>query len=283
MAAAKGSKGESAGLLAGRRQQLIAEEVRRRGGVRVSELTELLAVSDMTIRRDLDILASAGVLEKVHGGATTRGVPSTDEPGFEAKSHRQLEEKEAIAKKAAALVEAGQAIALTAGTTNWRLAHHLVQTPNLTVVTNSIEVANVLHRDGRSDLTVVLTGGVRTPSDALVGPVALGALRSLHVDALFMGVHGMSAEAGFTTPNLLEGETDQALIESARRVIVVADHTKWGVRGLSRIADLSVADTIVSDTGLSPEARAAVKEQGIELLLASVRPPRRLALTDDAG
>jgi DeoR/GlpR family transcriptional regulator of sugar metabolism len=217
----------------------------------------------------------------VHGGATARGAPSTDEPGFETKSHRQLDEKEAIAKTASALVEPGQAVAFTAGTTNWRLVHHLVNVPDLTVVTNSIQVANVLHRDGRADLTVVLTGGVRTPSDALVGPVAVTALRSLHVDLLFMGVHGMALDAGFTTPNLLEAETDQALIASARRVVVVADHTKWGVRGLSKIAELSAADTIVSDSGLSPQARAAIKEAGVELILASARPSRRVVVAPD--
>ena len=92
---------EGAGLLAGQRQQRIADEVRRRGAMRVSELTEMLAVSDMTIRRDLDVLAGAGLLAKVHGGATALGLASTDEPGFEAKSHRQLEEKEAIARRAA--------------------------------------------------------------------------------------------------------------------------------------------------------------------------------------
>src|SRR5918911_2689903 len=127
-----------AAMLAGQRQRLILEEVRRRGAVRVSELTELLAVSDMTIRRDLDVLASSGLVDKVHGGATVPGRPSTDEPGFEAKSHRQLEEKEAIARAAAKLVKPRDAVALTAGTTTWRLAHPLHGVPDLTVVTNSI-------------------------------------------------------------------------------------------------------------------------------------------------
>jgi DeoR/GlpR family transcriptional regulator of sugar metabolism len=274
--------GEQGTLLADQRRALIADEVRRRGAVRVSELTERLAVSDMTIRRDLDVLASAGVLEKVHGGATALGVRSTDEPGFEAKSHRQLDEKEAIARQAALLVSPGQAIALTAGTTNWRLAHHLVQIPDLTVVTNSIPVANVLHRVGRTDLTVVLTGGVRTPSDALVGPVAVTTIRSLHVDLLFMGVHGMSLEAGYTTPNLLEAETNQVLVQASRRLVVVADHTKWGVRGLSRIAGLGDADTVVSDAGLPREARAAIEEQGVQLVLAGGRAnqPRGVTLAD---
>jgi DeoR/GlpR family transcriptional regulator of sugar metabolism len=258
-------------MLAEQRQMLIVEEIRRRGAVRVSELTELLEVSDMTIRRDLDVLAASGLVEKVHGGATARGRLSTDEPGFEAKSHRQLREKEAIAQAAAKLVEPGQAIGLTAGTTTWRFAHHLRGVPELTVVTNSIQVANVLHREGRPDLTVVLTGGVRTPSDALVGPVAMTTLRSLHVDLLFMGVHGMAEDAGFSTPNLLEAETNQALIASAERIVVVADHTKWGVRGLSRIAPLDAAHALVSDTGLGADAQTILTEHIERVIVAPVQ------------
>jgi DeoR/GlpR family transcriptional regulator of sugar metabolism len=258
-------------MLAGRRQQLIADEIRRHGAVRVSELTALLGVSDMTIRRDLDVLAASGLVEKVHGGATALDRLSADEPGFEAKSHRQLDEKEAIARAAAELIEPGQAIGLTAGTTTWRLAHHITSVPDLTVVTNSIQVADVLHREQRPDLTVVLTGGVRTPSEALVGPIAVSTVRSLHIDVLFMGVHGMTDDAGFTTPNLLEAETDQALISSAERVVVAADHTKWGVRGLSRIARLDQAHVLVSDTGLGRDARTLLAEYIDQLVLVPGR------------
>ena len=266
-------------MLAGQRQLLILEEVRRRGAGRVAELTELREVSDMTIRRDLDVLAAAGLVDKVHGGATAPGRLSTDEPGFEAKSHRQLEEKDAIARAAAELVEPGQAIGLTAGTTTWRLAHHILDVPDLTVVTNSIQAANVLHRERRPDLTVILTGGVRTPSDALVGPVAVTTLRSLHVDVLFMGVHGMTADAGFTTPNLLEAETDQAFVASAERVVVTADHTKWGVRGLSRIARLDEVHALVTDTGLPGDAKTVLEEHVDQLLLVGNRGRRRSRAT----
>ena len=100
-------------MLAAQRQKLIVDEIRREGGVRVERADRLLAVSEMTIRRDLDVLAAAGLLEKVHGGATLRGGLSAEEPGFEAKSHRQLNEKEAIARAAARLVEPGQSIGLT--------------------------------------------------------------------------------------------------------------------------------------------------------------------------
>jgi DeoR/GlpR family transcriptional regulator of sugar metabolism len=255
-------------VLAVQRHKLIVDELRRQGAVRVSELTRLLEVSEMTIRRDLDTLAAAGLLEKVHGGATVRGGLSADEPGFEAKSERQLREKEAIARAAARLVEPGQSIGLTAGTTTWRLAHHLARLADLTVVTNSIQVANVFHREPRPDLTVVLTGGVRTPSDALVGPIALNAIRSLHLDVLFMGVHGASEDAGLTTPNLLEAETDRALVEASARRVVVADHTKWGIRGLSRIATLEEVAVFVTDQGLDANARAKIGEHVDRVVVA---------------
>jgi DeoR/GlpR family transcriptional regulator of sugar metabolism len=264
-------------MLAGQRQKLILNEIRRLGAVRVGALTELLSVSEMTVRRDLDRLAAAGLVEKVHGGATAHGRLSTDEPGFEAKSHRQLEEKESIARAAAELVRPGQAIALTAGTTTWRLAHHLLGVRDLTVVTNSIQVANVLHHAPRPDLTVVLTGGVRTPSDALVGPVAMTALGSLHVDLLFLGVHGMVDDPGFTTPNLLEAETNRAFIATAEQVVVMADRTKWGVRGLSCFAKLDEAHILVSDSRLPPEARRIAREHIGEVVLAPVARSQRAA------
>jgi DeoR/GlpR family transcriptional regulator of sugar metabolism len=257
-------------LLARQRQAVILEEVRRSGAVRVSDLVVRLSVSDMTVRRDLDVLARRGLVEKVYGGATSVVGRSTDEPGFEAKSVRQLPEKEAIAAQAASLVRPGTAIGLSAGTTTWTLARFLDDIPDLTVVTNSTRVADVLQQSGRTDRTVVLTGGVRTPSDALVGPVAVQALRSLHLDVVFLGVHGMTERSGFTTPNLNESETDRALVDAAGRVVVVADHTKWGTVGISTIADLDEADVLVTDEGLPGDVRQILFERVGELVLAHV-------------
>ncbi|NUR83036.1 MAG: DeoR/GlpR transcriptional regulator [Nonomuraea sp.] len=256
-------------MLAPQRQQAILDLVRQHGGVRVVELVRAFGVSDITIRRDLELLAERGLLAKVHGGATTIG--ATDEPGFAAKSVQQEEEKRAIAARAAGLVRPGTAVALSAGTTTWTLAHHLGTVPGLTVVTNSVRVADVLQHAGRPDQTVVLTGGVRTPSDALVGPVAVAAIRRLNVDLLFLGVHGMTARAGFTTPNLMEAETDRALVEAASRLVVLADHTKWGTVGISTIAQLGEADVVVSDTALPGPARDVLAERAGELVLAEVR------------
>src|SRR5918995_1235041 len=104
------------------------------------------------------------------------------------------------------------------------------------------------------------------------GPVADSAVRAMHVDLLFMGVHGMAERGGFTTPNLLESETNRALVRSARRLVVVADHTKWGIVGLSTIAALGEADVLVTDDGLGPEARATLGEHVGELIVASPAP-----------
>jgi DeoR/GlpR family transcriptional regulator of sugar metabolism len=249
------------------RQARILEEVKRAGGVRVTELAQLLGVSDMTVRRDLETLAKQGLIAKVHGGATTVELGSTDEPGFEAKSVREPAEKEAIAARAASLIQPGTAVALTAGTTTWTLARYLRDIPHLTVVTNSVNIAEVLYKHDRSDLTIVLTGGVRTPSDALVGGVAVSTIRSLHFDLVMMGVHGIDARAGLTTPNLTEAETNRAFAEAARRLVVVADHTKWGVIGLSQIAPIDSVDTLVTDDLISSDGRAVLADRVGELIV----------------
>ncbi|MEU4062847.1 DeoR/GlpR family DNA-binding transcription regulator [Streptomyces wedmorensis] len=268
-------------LLAEQRRALILDEVRRRGGVRVNELTRRLNVSDMTIRRDLDALARQGMVAKVHGGAVPVVEASTHEPGFAAKSVLEPSAKDDIARAAAALVAPGTAIALSGGTTTFALARHLLDVPDLTVVTNSVRVADVFHEaqsagaggeSRRGAATVVLTGGVRTPSDALVGPVADRAIRSLHFDLLFLGVHGVSVEAGLSTPNLAEAETNRCLMRSARRVVLVADHTKWGTVGLSSFGDLGEVDTWVTDRGLPAEVRAEVAEHLPGVVVAGEEP-----------
>ena len=232
------------------------------------ELAQQLDVSEMTVRRDLDVLHEAGLLLKVHGGATVRYEHSTDEPGFEAKSSRNTDEKRAIAASASVLTGAGAAIGITAGTTTAQLAAELVSVPNLTVVTNSIRVADVFHVADRPDRTVVLVGGERTPSDALVGPVAVAALSTFQLDTVFMGVHGMHERAGFTTPNLREAETNRAFVEAANELVVLADHTKWGVTGLTTMASLDEAAVCVSDDLLGEQAREVLASRVGRLILS---------------
>src|SRR5512146_1634259 len=235
-------------MLARHRQSLILQAVRSDGSARVSDLTQRLGVSDMTIRRDLEVLARDGLVEKVHGGAVLPGSPASHEPGFEAKL----------------VLERPEATAIAGGTTTFELAQCLLDVPGLTIVTNSLRVTNLFSGtrglDGAAD-SVVLTGGVRTPSDALVGPVADLTIRSLHFDLLFLGCSGFDTEAGLTTPNLAEAETNRTLIRVARRVVVLADHTKWNLVSLSSFARLSEADVLITDDMLPADARNLLEEQ----------------------
>lgn len=256
-------------MLARQRQALILDRVREIGAVRVGDLARELEVSDMTVRRDLEVLHERGLLEKVHGGATTITSLAQFEPGFVAKSTLMQDAKDAIAAEAVRLIEPGMAIAISAGTTTFSLATRVAEIPGLTIVTNSMRVADVLYRAGRHDQTTILTGGVRTPSEALVGPFTIAQLRSIHVDLVFMGVHGMDARAGFTCPNITEAETDVVMREAGRRLVVMADSTKWGVVGIATIARLEDADVVVTDTGLDPHAQVVLGESAGRLLLVS--------------
>ncbi|WP_392545465.1 DeoR/GlpR family DNA-binding transcription regulator [Oryzobacter telluris] len=255
-------------MLATQRRSAILAIVNEFGGARVSELVDQLGVSDMTVRRDIERLDGEGLLERVHGGALAVVPRATDEPGFGAKSALMTAEKHAIALAAARMVRPGSTIGISAGTTTYELARAIRDVPHLTVVTNSVPVAQLLHDAEGAAHVVVLTGGVRTPSDALVGPVAVTALAGLHVDRLFLGAHGIDREAGLTTPNLVEAETNRALVRSARSVCVLADHSKVGLVGLSTFMGLNQVDTLITDSGISARARSVLEDQVEQLVLA---------------
>src|SRR5215207_6012180 len=215
-------------MLAEQRRGVILEELGRIGSVSVADLSRRLCVSDMTIRRDLEELSGRGLLRKVHGGAIP--VSRAAEPHFEQKRRLHRTEKLAIARAAKEFVHDGDTVAFSAGTTPWHVASTLCPGHmDLTFVTNSTNVALTLQENGWE--RIVLSGGMfRTPSDALVGPFADRTLRTLNADVLFLGVHGIHPGAGLTTPNVAEAETDGCLIEAAQKVVVVADHSKLGVR-----------------------------------------------------
>lgn len=254
-------------FLSHQRREFIAAAVDEHGAVRVRELTRQFGVSDMTIRRDIEALALTNRLVRVHGGATRvdRAPRSVDEPGFQAKLTRERDEKAAIAAAAASLIAPGSAIGITAGTTTFQMAHHLLTIANLTVVTNSVPIASSLSPMASKDLEVVITGGTMTRSNAIVGPLADTSLGALHLDQLFMGVHGIDEQSGFTTPNLTEARTNQSFIQAAREVVVVADSTKWGLTGLGTIAPLSAASVLITDDALDDGARH-VLEREVETL-----------------
>ncbi|MHA7292294.1 DeoR/GlpR family DNA-binding transcription regulator [Arthrobacter sp. HLT1-21] len=241
-------------MLAAERRDAIVSELVSKYSVRVSWLANLFGVSEMTIRRDIDALDAMGALIRVHGGATRSPASSALEPGFSANLDLHSAAKKLIARRASQLIRPGMTIALTGGTTVYQLAALLPERGPLTVLTNSLPVAELLHgltvdaAPGRpSGITVLLTGGERSPSEALVGPLATATVRSLNVDICFMGVHGIHPDAGITTPNLAEADTNRAFAQHCARLVVLADATKVGVISLARIADLAELNCIVTD------------------------------------
>lgn len=242
-------------MLANERHSYMLDVLNKNGTLRVTGVAQALNVSEMTIRRDIDQLAEQGLLVKVHGGATVKpGSAAISEPPFRLKSQREQSLKEAIGLKAAQLVQPAASLALMGGSTVYALAKNLVQIPRITVVTNSLPICNLFHREGRADQTVILAGGLRTPTDSFVGEIAVSVFAKLNVDLAFMGTHGMDIRGGFTSPNILEAETNRAVRAHAKRVVVLADHTKWGDVGFATFAQLQDADILVTDEHIDPAA-----------------------------
>ena len=237
-------------MLAAVRRDAIVAELVASPAVRVATLAHQFEVSEMTIRRDIEALDAAGALVRVHGGAIRPHSLSATEPGFSANADRHTEAKKQIALAASELISPGMTISLTGGTTVYQLAALLPDLGPLTVLTNSLPVADLLHsfhnRDRGRDLTVLLTGGERSPSEALVGPLATATVSHLYVDLCFMGVHGVHPTAGITTPNLAEADTNRAFALQCARLVVLADSTKIGVVALARITDLSELNCLVT-------------------------------------
>lgn len=247
----------------------IVEQVSSQGKATVGELSAALGVSPVTIRRDLETLEARRLLVRTHGGAMpadTEPLEAAQERSFSEKAGALAAEKLRIAEAAARLIKEEEAILLTPGTTNMLLARLLAGKRALTVVTNAANIAIQLSETGDAD--VHLIGGImRRKSFGLVGPQGEQALRGIRVDKLFLGVDGFDFEAGLTTPNVQEASINRTMIDIAKQVIVVADHSKFGRVMFSRIAGLDAVHTVISDQLLPKQASERIRELGIELIL----------------
>ena len=256
-------------MLAAQRKAKILEEVGSSGALRIADLADSLGVSEVTIRRDVEQLAAQGLVDKVHGGVTANTLSLTLEPPFAANSMKEQRAKEAIAVKAAELVRPGMAVALMGGSSVYALAKLLRDVPALTIVTNSVPISDLFAQKSRADQTIVLTGGVRTPTDSLVGNIATEVFSRFNLDFVFMGTHGMDSEFGFSSPNLVEAETNREVIRRSSKFVVVADSTKWGVRGFSSFADFDQADVVITSKGLTNKALVVLRSKVKEVIVAN--------------
>ncbi|NUP44794.1 MAG: DeoR/GlpR transcriptional regulator [Streptomyces sp.] len=258
-------------MFAAERRQLILEMVRANGAVSLRELARVVQTSEVTVRRDVRALEAEGLLDRRHGGAVLPG-GFTRESGFPQKSHLATAEKTAIADLAANFVEEGEAIVVGAGTTTQELARRLARVPGLTVVTNSLLVAQALAHANRVE--VVMTGGtLRGSNYALVGSGAEQSLQGLRVSRAFLSGSGLTAERGLSTSNMLSASVDRALVQAASEVVVLADHTKLGTDTMFQTVPTDVITRLVTDDPPAHDDRAhtelqALADQGVQIAVA---------------
>ena len=256
-------------LIPAQRHRMIREYLEIHQIVRSSMLSEMLGASEATIRRDLEWLERQGVVERAYGGAilSTR-MPL--EPAYTHSAQSHPEEKRSIGRAAAALVKDGDTVLLNSGTTTTEVLRALrnrTDLGNLILVTNNLSAATEV-RDAPFEI-ILLGGAFRPRAMSTVGRFANDQLRLFCGGMAVIGVDGLSLKYGCTTPSSVEAEIGQTMVDRTRGpVVIVADHSKWGVVSNFEITPLDRVHTLVVDSGLSPESRNELKARSVNVLLA---------------
>ena len=238
------------------------------GSISVAQFSELFRVSEVTIRKDLSYLEQQKKLYRTHGSAILIS-PYISDRHVSEKEKRNVEEKRAIGAAAAALIEQNDSIIIASGTTMTFFAREIVPSGRLTVITASVPVTQILSQN--RDMDVIQLGGItRSSSLSVVGPFAEQMLRDFNCSKLFIGVDGIDPDFGLTTTNMLEASLNGAMIEATQKVIVLADSSKFGRRGFSKICDLEADDRIITDSGIQSPYLDKVRERGIEVTVVDI-------------
>ena len=251
-------------MLADQRRNQLLELIRNNGFATLPDLAMSLAVSESTIRRDLNSLERDGTAKRTHGGVVYTGT-SPHVPHFERIQSKNWQNKKQIARAAAQLVEEGDTILLDGGTTTYQLAQRLVGR-SIQVITNSIPVANLFSQNDQAEL-VFLGGCVQTRNGVTLGPHAIQMLKDLSCHRAFLSAAGIN-ESGLFNSSLLLVETERAMMKSADQVVVVADATKFGRKGLSHLCELSDVNVMIVDDAISSTWQTTIRKSGVELTVA---------------
>jgi DeoR/GlpR family transcriptional regulator of sugar metabolism len=253
-------------VLAKLRHEQILELLENKGSVTVTELVTKFNISEMTIRRDLDFLEKRFLLRRVHGGAASNRGRSY-EPPYISRSVENAESKKRIGKVAAALINAGDSISLDTGTTTYEVARNLCDIQELTVITHSFPIANLLIENLGSRL--ICTGGIVRPGElSLIGDLPVRVYQEYFVDKLFLGVGGIELKIGLTEFNIEDTLVKREMIKNAKEVIVVADASKFNQVAFTLIAPIKVVRKIVTDSSLDSSIVTHFQKEGIEVILA---------------
>lgn len=260
-------------LYPARRRAELLDYLRDRSQASIHELATEFGVSEDTVRRDVEMLAAQGSVERTHGGVTI-SPDSQLSPviPFVKRIDAQALAKEAIARAAAALIEEGQSVIINGGTTTLALAKHLAPKRGLTVVTNNLALPQELYTRGAREVYVI-GGAYRLRSQVTIGPVALsdgaGKPRSIHADWAIIGVGGVSDEGTVWTSSLPEAGMMRSMMDCATRTLLLADGTKFGKREFAEVADLSPETTLITERRPNQALIERIAEVGAHLIITT--------------
>ncbi len=247
------------------RQQGLVRLVERHGRLSVAEICVQYSVSEATARRDLNALSEQGLLQRVRGGAIPARRAEPELPILK-RREEHADEKRRIGLAAAGLVEDGETVFLGSGSTVLEVARSLRARHNLTIITNSLPVVNTLA--GRPEISVIVVGGAMRDSElSFIGHITEQALAEVRADKVIVGVRALSLEQGLTNDYLPETLTDRAILSVGREVVVVADHSKFGVVAPAFLAPLKSVQILVTSSQTGPEFLDALREQGIRVIV----------------
>lgn len=249
-------------MLLDQRRQNILQLIENEGIVSLQQLTERVDASESTIRRDLEYLERIGQIRRTRGGASYIGDSITP---LDVRFTQALPEKQAVGRAAAALIQPGESVLLDGGTTTLEVARNL-NGKSLQVVTNSLPIVNLLANQPQIEL-VMIGGYVYPKTGVAIGPLAVEALRQIHVRRLFMSVGGIN-ERGLFNSNALLVETERGMIAAAEEVVVVADSSKLGHAALAHLCPLDKVQRLVVDAGITDEWRQTIEQAGIQITIA---------------
>jgi DeoR family fructose operon transcriptional repressor len=253
-------------VYAAERQQAMTQLVRERGRISVVELASQYEVTTETVRRDLSLLEDRNLVRRVHGGAVPADALTLIEAGLPDRDVSRIEQKQRIAVAAVELLpRADSTVIVDAGTTTVRLSRLLPANLRISVITHAVPIAAQLAGSPQIELHL-LPGRVRRHTPAAVGPETVEALDKVRADLAFVGTNGLTVEHGLSTPDRTEAAVKRAIVERARRVVVLADSSKVGVERTIKFAELSAIDTLVTDKEIATSDRRAIERAGVEVI-----------------
>ncbi len=247
------------------RRQEILNLIREDGHAKVQKLAQIFNVSEVTIRQDLETLEKMGFVQREYGGAFLKDVGNFATTGTLINENLMVEEKKELARKAVSLIQEGETIILDSGSTTTEVAKLMTGFKSLTVITNALNIAYIL--GGNPGINLIVSGGeFKAPTLSLTGDMAADTFKGIHVNKCFLATAGISPDLQLTYPSLSDLVVKSAMIRAADKVYLVADSSKIGISSFASLGRLSLIDTLITDSKITPAQKEAIKELKVDIL-----------------